>query len=169
MKHMLMVHRRLWKQLSLGLVVLFVLGCTSPSPVPSQSPLVSPLVSAVATPTLGPTFVLDGPNFEIAPIKAGDTVVTGHGPVNLPIVIVDVTYSANPLGNGTISDSGSFTITLSKPAPEGHSIGIQVVDVAGSPYTPTQEFMAALDAKAGPGFRYYPTLGPVYVQVKVEP
>jgi hypothetical protein len=116
-----------------------------------------------------PALVLPGPNFEIAPIKIGDMRVSGRGPANLPIMLVDVTLSAKPLGNGTIDSSGNFTIDLAKPAPEGHSIGIQVVDVTGSPYAPTQDLVLALSAKAGPGFRDYPTLGPVYTQVKVEP
>jgi hypothetical protein len=160
---------RMWKQLSLGAVILFTVACASTGPLPDQSPLISPLVSVVATPVSNLAVILDGPNFEIAPVMAGDTRVSGRGPVNVPIVIVDVTLSAKPLGNGTISNSGNFTIDLSGPAPEGHSIGIQVVDVAGSSYAPSQEFAAALDAKAGPGFKDYPTLGPVYTQVTVEP
>jgi hypothetical protein len=157
----------MWQRGILGLVVLVLVACQTPEPVTLVSPLASQL--ATVSPLATPGAALAGPNFEVFPIKAGATQVSGRGPTGLPITIVDVTLSARPLANGVIDQSGNFTIDLSKPAPDGHAIGIQVVDVTDTPYQSLQELAAQLDAKAGPGFQYYPMIGTVYAQTKVSP
>jgi hypothetical protein len=161
----------MWKRVAVYLGMSLLMGCVSPTPVPGKSPLVSPLNLPAASPisTPGPTLVLNGPNFEVSPIKAADKVVSGHGPSGIPIVIVDVTLSAKVLGNGKIDGQGNFSVGLSRPLIESHLIGIQVIDLAGTPYDTNNEIAAALDAKAGPGFQYYPMIGTVYAQIKVEP
>lgn len=154
------------KQRWLAVLLILIVACNTPAPTPFVSPTRSPLVSS---PLSTPQPPLEGPNFELSPVKAGDTMVSGRGPTGLPIVIVDVTLSAKPLGNAVIDDSGNFTASLSEPAIVGRLIGVQVVDLTGTPYQPTDEFVAQLDAKAGPGFRYYPQIGAVYVSTQVTP
>lgn len=150
----------------LAIVLLGTLvACQNPMPTPFVSPVVSPLDSPLAA-SSGP---LVGPNFEVSTIRAGDQTVSGRGPVDMPIIIVDVSLSAKPLGSGTIDGKGEFTLDLSEPAIVGHLIGIQVIDLAGSPYQPTDEFVKQLDAKGGPGFRYYPQIGAVYASTQVKP
>ncbi len=149
-------------------ILFFILlaACQSRGPTPFVSPVDSPLqLSPLATPVPP----LEGPNFSVNPVKAGDITVSGQGPIGLPIVIVDVTLSAEPLARTVIDSSGNFRADLSEPAVSGHVIGIQVVDLAGTPYEPTDEFVAQLDAKAGEGFRYYPQIGAVYASIMVTP
>ena len=74
-----------------------------------------------------------GPEFEISiPISGGDTVVTGTGPANVPITLVDVTEMGFVLDQTVIDSDGTFTFTLEEPLESGHSIGIQLGDIEGT-------------------------------------
>jgi hypothetical protein len=112
---------------------------------------------------------LAGPNFEIMPLKDGEVSLIGHGPYRLPFEIIDVTLSGRSLAKGIIDQEGNFKVQLNRPAIVGHILGIQIVDLTGTSFKATNEFVAELDAKAGPGFRYYPELGAVFASVVVSP
>lgn len=74
-----------------------------------------------------------GPEFEIStPISGGDSVVTGTGPANVPIRLVDVTEIGFALDETVIESDGTFTFTLEEPLESGHTIGIQLGDIEGT-------------------------------------
>jgi hypothetical protein len=158
--------------LFIGLLLLIGLSACQQIPTnPLQSPLnspgtfASPLTSLLAT----PVSQLSGPNFEMAPVKAGDTLVSGHGPYDLPVEIIDVTLSGLSVADGKIDGEGNFRVQLRAPAIANHILGIQIVDLTGTPFTATDEFVSELNNKAGPGFKYYPILGAVFASVVVSP
>ena len=149
-----------------GLVVyLLAMLSACQSPTPLQSPFNSLLGSPLAT----PVSQLEGPNFEVSPVKAGETILSGHGPYGLPFEIIDVTLSGQPLADGVIDSSGNFKVQLNRPAIAGHILGIQIVNLTGTSFQATDEFVSWLNAKAGPGFKYYPELGAVFASVVVSP
>jgi hypothetical protein len=115
----------------LVLTVITVFACTSqetavPSPAPSTSPLHSPLPTTPMVDS-SPIYVY---TFD-TPLVPGDTQVTGSGPENIPIRIVDVTLMGAELGAGAIDQDGKYAITVS-PLPKGHRIGIMLGTVADS-------------------------------------
>lgn len=78
-------------------------------------------------------FYEQGPEFELStPISGGDSVVTGTGPANVPIRLVDVTEMGFVLDETVIESDGTFTFTPEEPLESGHSIGIQLGDIEGT-------------------------------------
>lgn len=78
-------------------------------------------------------FYEQGPEFELStPISGGDSVVTGTGPANVPIRLVDVTEMGFVLDQTVIESDGTFTFTPEEPLESGHSIGIQLGDIEGT-------------------------------------
>jgi len=74
-----------------------------------------------------------GPDFSInTPLKAGDMVVTGNGPIGVPITLVDVTEVGKLLGTTVINKDGTFQFDLVQGLPEKHQIGIQLGDLTGT-------------------------------------
>jgi hypothetical protein len=148
-----------------ALLVFTLTACQNP--MPTASPLASPLNSPVGQPpaSAGGTFQVTGPGFALdVPILLGASKVTGQGPLDVPIVIVDVTMNARPIGSGTIGKDGKFSISLDKPAVEGHILGIQV----GSGFQFTPENSQQLLGKKGPGFKDYPQIGVVFDSATVR-
>ena len=150
----------------LSVLLIFTLtACQNPKP--TVSPLLSPFDSPVGQPpaSTGGTFQVIGPSFALdAPILPEASQVTGQGPLDVPIVIVDVTMNARPIGSGTIGKDGKFSISLDKPAVEGHILGIQI----GSGFQFTPENSQQLLGKKGPGFKDYPQIGAVFDSVTVR-
>ena len=60
------------------------------------------------------------------PVKLSATMVTGNGPANVPIVLVDVSEMGQELANTTIDGQGNFTFILSSPLMIDHTIGIKL-------------------------------------------
>jgi hypothetical protein len=74
-----------------------------------------------------------GPNFEIdEPVSKNDNVVTGSGPANVPIILVDVSEMASILSKTVINNDGLFTFDLQIKLEPGHLIGIQLGDIKGT-------------------------------------
>jgi hypothetical protein len=143
------------------ILVLSLAACRDPAPTdsPSDSPLLSPLTSPLSTPVVTSSAAVSqitGPNFELdRPILAGATEVSGAGPIELTVMIVDMTMMGKHLGSGTIGPDGRFVISLVEPVIENHVIGIQVV--ADREFTP--EDIEELLTRQGPGFKNYPQVG----------
>jgi len=78
-------------------------------------------------------FYEQGPEFELStPILGGDSIVTGTGPANVPIRLVDVTEMGFVLDQTVIESDGTFKFTPEVPLQSGHSIGIQLGDIEGT-------------------------------------
>jgi hypothetical protein len=116
-----------------------------------------PAGEAYPAPVIQPTAQLDVVPFRInKPIQAGATEVSGTGPPALPIVIADVNFMGEILGEGVIGADGAFTIKLGIPLEEEHRIGVALNDLTGTPWQ-SNDF-------SDPGFfgeesRQVPTVG----------
>lgn len=58
------------------------------------------------------------------PVMSDATQVSGTGPPGVPIVLADITYNGEVLGQGWIDNEGTYRINLIKPLQNGHRIGI---------------------------------------------
>lgn len=76
--------------------------------------------------TPGPVFTID------VPVKAGDTIVTGNGPTDVPINLVDASEVGLLLAETVIDTDGTFTFELEEPLEQGHMIGIMLGDLSGT-------------------------------------
>jgi hypothetical protein len=102
----------------------------SQSPVPTESAptLQSPLLSPASSPSEVVPFRIDGP------VKAGDTLVNGTGPANVPTQIQDVTFMSRVLGENTTNDQELFSIAV--PDLEGaHRIGLALGNLNGAAWS----------------------------------
>jgi hypothetical protein len=100
---------------------------------------------------------IEGPAFEIEePVLASATQVRGKGPSNIPIVIVDVTMTAEPLGSGFINPDGTFSIDVGELIPN-HRIGIMAGAIEGTPVPPT--YVESLEQLRGEGYMNLPYIG----------
>lgn len=82
---------------------------------------------------------LRGPDFFInEPVRSGDTVVTGSGPANVPIILVNVSFVGEVLGETTIDEAGNFVFEIDNQLEANHSIGLQLGDITGTDFTETQ-------------------------------
>lgn len=92
------------------------------------------------------------------PLKAGSTEITGTGPANIVIKVVNISYVGENLGSGIVAEDGTFHISLSKPVEANHLIGLQLSDQELEP-----QFLD------GPDYSNIPMVGLVLAQVIVEP
>jgi hypothetical protein len=65
------------------------------------------------------------------PVLEGTTEITGKGTPGVPVIIFDVTYMGEVLGQGTIQPDGTFKI-LVPTLEKGHRIGLGVADLTGT-------------------------------------
>jgi len=99
------------------------------------------------------------------PIDAGAKTVTGTGPAGIPILIVDVNFMGEILGEGTIGQDGTYAINLVTPAVEQHLIGLALGDLKGTPW----EFNAFTEPGfTGPGAQQVPMVGYIYDSFLIE-
>ncbi len=121
---------------TLSAVAVVLLGCqatSTPMTVTSPLPTLSVIQSPVATPV--PTTV-SGPVFEIdEPVYAGAVTVTGTGPADVPIKLVDVSEVGAELATTTIEKDGGFSFQLPVPLVEGHTVGLQIGDLSGTSFS----------------------------------
>jgi hypothetical protein len=92
------------------------------------------------------------------PLKAGDTEITGTGPTNIPIKVINISLVGEALGSGVIDNDGTFHISLSSPLEVNHVIGLQLGDQSLEP--------SFLD---GPDYTNIPMIGLVLTQAVVQP
>ncbi|MFN8439597.1 MAG: hypothetical protein U0175_02450 [Caldilineaceae bacterium] len=88
----------------------------------------------------------------------GATVVRGTGPANVPILIVDVGFMGDVLGQGTISEDGKFEIEV-KPLVENAYIGVAVAELDGTDFA-HEDFLAR--GFNGPGAEQVPQVGFIF-------
>ena len=138
------------------LIILTGCGGNNGTSTPYGSP-VSPLVSPVYNSPLPSPEVK---HFEInEPLLFGATEITGSGPPNIPLHVVDVTAGGQVLGQGIINSDGHFSIKLGEPLGERRIIGIQLA-TAKDPDTWTD-----LWSMRGDGARAIPQIGDFFDSV----
>lgn len=129
---------------------LFIISCSSEDDttgtptapvVQKESPVATPDQGIAQTitesPSPTPTSPPRGPDFIIdRNTKPGDTTVQGTGPASITIQIVDVSLVGEVKGQGKIEEDGTFEIEVT-PVEGGNALGIQITDLTGSGYVPT--------------------------------
>jgi len=87
----------------------------------------------IITPTKDPK--MNGPKFEInKPVIEGSNEISGSGPANVPIILIDITEMGEVLGQTTIESNGNFLFKLEKPLIENNSVGLQIGDLSGTDF-----------------------------------
>ena len=82
------------------------------------------------------TSFIQGPEFKIdEPVAEGDTIVTGIGPANVPIKLVDVSEVGLNISETVIGTDGVFEFTLEEPLESGHTIGLQLGDIENTEFS----------------------------------
>jgi hypothetical protein len=145
------------------LLTLGVVACNSPTPMPTRQASPTPTRQASAYPVVQrPTSSLpQGPRFTLSrPLYAGDTVVRGQGPANVPVRIVDASLivdqsAAATLGQGVIGADGQFGITVNPPLSKDHLTAIQIGDLSGTS-------LKYGDFLSGEGYSDRPMVGVVF-------
>ena len=157
--------KRLWLYMvGLGLLLAGCGSVTAPTSVPPQVnngeqayPVIDePVADDPSLPT--PVLTVDGPDFSIEPLKAGDTVIRGTGPVGLIVDVIDVSAMGQLLGKVQIDETGSFALTTEAPLEGQHIVGIALPLNTRT----TVEVLTTLRNKAGERPRDYPEVGFVY-------
>lgn len=78
---------------------------------------------------------LRGPDFYITrPVVAGAMSVSGTGPINVPILLLDISEVDLVLAKTTIDESGIFVFELNEPLIAQHLIGIKLGDISGTDF-----------------------------------
>lgn len=74
-----------------------------------------------------------GPEFSIlGPVQAGDLIVTGSGPAEVPLRLVSVSEVGRMIAETVIDEDGVFTFTLDEPLEAGLTIGLMLGDLSGT-------------------------------------
>lgn len=81
------------------------------------------------------TTMVQGPDFSIEkPVTSGDEKVSGSGPAEVPIVLINLSNVDEIIGETTISSDGTYIFELSNPLISGQSIGIKLGDISGTKF-----------------------------------
>jgi len=154
------------------LVALLLVACgedeatpeaSSPLSEPASSPLAEPS-SPIAPPATesapGPTATAMPALTLNQPLNAGMDVVTGSGPVGLPVRLYDVGLTGEELGSVVIGQQGTFSIQLLSPLQSGQRVGLALGDLEGTPFK-RQDFVnqAIIDL---------PVIGLLFADVTVQ-
>ena len=79
--------------------------------------------------------VTGGPPFQLTkPILEGDTEISGIGPAGVPILILDITFMGEILGEGILNSDGTFSIEVDA-LEKGHHIGIALGNLEDTQWT----------------------------------
>lgn len=116
------------------LIILFLAGCGPADATPVPTALAPPPLEAYPAPTTvsmapeayPPPAATDHPGILVAldkPILAGDTFISGVGPADLPVLILNVTFLGEEIGAGVINEDGTFSIRVD-PVPSGIRVGL---------------------------------------------
>ncbi len=131
-------------------------GYQAPVPLGNNAyPVPTQIIKAYPVPSV----VDESKRFTIdQPLQAGNTEITGTGPANTPIKVVNISLIGESLGSGVIGNDGAFRIALSAPLEANHLIGLQLSD---------QDLESQfLD---GPDYTNIPMIGLILAQAVVEP
>jgi len=105
---------------------------TSPLAAPLEQGKTPPLVNPPNSPPPKPKLVkvkLDRP-------RLGETTISGHGPVGLPIKIYEVANTADLLCQTTIDQNGQFICEyISRPLRRTERVAVTAPDLTNTPYT----------------------------------
>jgi hypothetical protein len=85
-------------------------------------------------PKKGPKFTID------EPVSSDNKSVTGTGPAEVPIRLVDVSAMGKELATTTIEDDGTFKFELGEELIAGHLIGLMIGDLSNTSFN-YDEFM----------------------------
>jgi hypothetical protein len=134
---------------------IFLTGCKSDLPI--DKPIIEPETGYppptaeqdISPQNLGETYPVEtvelvevpgferGPDFNIEePVSSGENVVSGNGPAEVPIILVDVSTGGTILGQTTIKEDGNFLFDLDQPLESGHSIGLKLGDISNTDLNP---------------------------------
>ncbi len=132
------------KYIFISLLALTFAACSpSTTPMPSKTQLdltVENLETPYPYPDIKPTKRIPAINNTVPfrlnkPVIEGTQEITGSGPPGVPIMILDITFMGNILGEGIIDKDGTFIIqvpTLEK----NHRIGLTIGYLDGTEWTP---------------------------------
>ncbi|HEY62833.1 MAG TPA: hypothetical protein G4N95_09315 [Anaerolineae bacterium] len=103
---------------------------------PTENPYPSPVITQAGYPV---PEVMDDGNTSITitpfkldkPIYEGDTKISGKGPINVPIILLDITFMGEYLGQTITNENGIFNITV-EPLEASHRIGIMLGPLEGT-------------------------------------
>jgi hypothetical protein len=93
------------------------------------------------------------------PLVEGDSVVSGEGPSDLSISIVDVTLMGEVIGRGKINKRGTFEVEV-KPLIANHRIGVMLDAKAVEEYT--ESVVQELGKHLGDDSMMLPQIGRIY-------
>lgn len=103
-----------------------------------------------------------GPEFNInTPVNASDIQVTGTGPADVPVRLIDLTKGGEILGETTINSDNTFTFDVGEEMQAGDRIGLILGTVEGTAFT-REDFLR------GPGYVDMPFVGVVFDMTIVE-
>ncbi len=109
----------------------------------------------------GPQFK-EGPAFTINPLSAGDTEVTGTGPANVPIRLLDVSQYGEIFGETTIGEDGTFRVPVENGRlVSGNQLAIQLGSLNGTGLNPD-------DFKRGPNYEDMPYIGIIFTRAVIQ-
>lgn len=178
--------RTIAKWLIIGIIGLVISGCsqaaapnvvqTSPSVTDSGYPVaqeaypdpaasVGAQAAAQASTDAYPdpaASVKQGPAFAInEPIKSTDTRISGTGPANVPIKIVNLTQGGSSVSETKIGADGTFTVDAAGSFGAGDRIAIMLGDTQGTNIN-REDFLS------GPGYQDWPLVGILFDSVLVQ-
>ena len=144
-----------------GATQLPVSGATATGAYPAPNSAY-PAPSAAQTVDGYPAPSAQGPRFTLdEPVKVSDVQVTGKGPADVPIKLIDMTRSSELLGEATIGSDGVFTIKVSSKLVAGDRIALMLGNTAGTKFNPG-------DFISGPGYQDYPLIGVTFASTVVQ-
>jgi hypothetical protein len=113
--------------LSTGYPIISTAYPVSENPISNGYPSIEIDESSIKKPKEVTPFTFD------KPLNQGDTEISGTGPKNIPIIIVDITMNGSVIGNTTVDKNGRFSLTV--PALEAsHRLGIRIYSPDGIAY-----------------------------------
>lgn len=103
-----------------------------------------------------------GPDFKIErPVISGAKTINGTGPIDVPIKLIDVSNMGEELAFTKIDKEGKFSFDLSSPLSKNTTIAIQLGDVNGTKFDPSDFFYS-------PNYIDKPMIGILFDMVIVE-
>jgi hypothetical protein len=124
------------------------------------------------SPVDGPAIVLQGLAFSIEePLQEGGEMVSGTGPAQVGLLVVDVTLMGEVLGRGQVGEDGRFSIPVQPPLILNHRIGLMLDEqspgIVGS--AQIQGAIDQLDQFSGVNAITIPRIGRIYDAATVKP